>query len=71
MTIALVRADAITTHAVSLVDGEQALAKVHSGQFQSCAGRISSLSLPWPASTTLLRCFTCLCLVSFGHVPRP
>ena len=32
-------------------------------------GRISSLSLPWSASTTLLRYFTCLCLVSFGHLP--
>ena len=32
-------------------------------------GRISSLSLPWSATATLLRYFTCRCLVSFGHLP--
>ena len=32
-------------------------------------GRINSLSLPWSASMTLLRYFTCLCLASVGHFP--
>ena len=58
MTVALVRTDATTTHAMGLVDGKPAQAKVAGGRFRLRAGGWISASRPvasWDAKFSVTR----------------